>query len=288
MHLNKLSIKCISLDLDGTLVFLDGFARARITEKNVSAIKEFCRRGNNCIILATGRGVDRTLEVFHELCDRGVDASKIPYLICLNGAVIVDTKKPDKLIGNHHFGHLVAEKVVQFLKRKRFNYFLINSKNEVIHPLNFISFLVYTLWLKRRYPRRNLRADADLSRIQKVMVIPRMLLVKKWRGEFLREFGDVCYVSECCSFCLEISDKTVDKFYGIQKVAEIMGLEVDDFAAIGNEQNDVRSLESVGFGVGLNLTDRIAYDKYKIGLNIVDTKGTGVAQAIYEMKNRGF
>lgn len=175
-----------------------------------------------------------------------------------------------------------------FLRKNKFNFFLINSKNEVTYPPNFISFFIYKLWLKNRYPRKNLRAEIDLKSLQKILLIPKYFQLKKWRKELLQEFGELCYVSECCSFCLEISDRNIDKFYGIQKVADMMGLDVDNFAAIGNEQNDVKSLENVGFGVGLNLHDQIIYDTNKIELNIIDSKGTGVSEAIYEMKKRGF
>lgn len=98
MSFSNLSIKCISLDLDGTLVFSNSFSKPCITEANISAIKDFCNSSGNSVVLATGRGVDRTVQVFYELRDRGIDVEKIPYLICLNGAVIVDTTNLDKII----------------------------------------------------------------------------------------------------------------------------------------------------------------------------------------------
>lgn len=78
-------IKLIALDLDGTLMSADHLT---VSEENRKALKLAHEMGAK-IAIATGR----TLAIIGDVCDQ---VPEVDYIICSNGAVVVDrkTKKP--------------------------------------------------------------------------------------------------------------------------------------------------------------------------------------------------
>ena len=52
-------------------------------------------------------------------------------------------------------------------------------------------------------------------------------------------------------WAIHIMRRGMDKFVGVQKACEILGLSVDDIAAIGDSENDERMLSGCGWGVSV-------------------------------------
>lgn len=284
MNYKSNNIRCISIDLDGTLIAPGHRTHRYIHPDNIQAMKEFCKVEGNKIVIATGKTVQSTLEIFRYLQKQSFTSKEIPYLICLNGAEIVDTTQLDQPVLQTYFEKDVCERIFQYLSKHRFKYLAFTPTNS-IRSLHFLSWLVYKS-LFRQKNKLIVSERASLNNLQKVLILLLWPLSKKKIQEMMNQFNDDCYVSKCCKFCWEITDKNIDKFFGLQFVAKRLGLDMRDFAAMGNEQNDVMSLENVGFGVGINLPKRLQCDQSKIELLIQNWEGTAVCQAIREMKNR--
>lgn len=282
------SIRCISIDIDGTLLVEGCHSSSKISENNIKAIKDYCSIKTNKVILATGRGVHETLYVFEYLCGKGLTSDEIPYLICLNGGIILDTKNLEKPISNKSFDHELCKEICQYLCSRKYNFFIFNDKKEVYHPVRLFSFLIYSIAFKHKSTNRQWRVFKDLSNIQKIIIILKLPWVKWCKKRFKKtSFADKCYFSAGPKFYIEIVDKKINKYFGILEVARRMGLTVEDFSAIGNEQNDIMSLENVGFGVGVNLNPKyLSFDSDKIQCIVSNEKGQAVHDAIYEMKKR--
>jgi len=56
-------------------------------------------------------------------------------------------------------------------------------------------------------------------------------------------------------FAIHIKSREVNKGTGLLKVAELMGIEPEDFIAIGDSVNDVEMLEVAGFGIAVGNGD---------------------------------
>ncbi len=73
-------------------------------------------------------------------------------------------------------------------------------------------------------------------------------------------------VMECCpdvtvvdsSFALHIRDTHVNKGVGLTKIAELLGITPNKFAAIGDSENDVEMLQTAGIGVAVGNADKKA------------------------------
>ena len=59
-------------------------------------------------------------------------------------------------------------------------------------------------------------------------------------------------------YAVHIKDRNINKATGLVKVAELMGLEVADFLAIGDSCNDAQMLQAAGFGIAVNNADEDA------------------------------
>jgi phosphoglycolate phosphatase (TIGR01487 family) len=87
-------------------------------------------------------------------------------------------------------------------------------------------------------------------------------------------------------FAVHIKSRRVNKGVGLKKVAELMGLEVQDFAAIGDSPNDIEMLKVAGFGIAVSN----AHPELKKIADMV-TKGehgAGVSEAIQYLKQKFF
>ncbi len=79
-------------------------------------------------------------------------------------------------------------------------------------------------------------------------------------------------------FAYHIIDKNVSKGRALKFIAERLGLDVKDFIAIGDSENDVELLEVAGFGVAV----ANAHEKLKEVADLVTSKpnGDGVVEAL--------
>ena len=73
-------------------------------------------------------------------------------------------------------------------------------------------------------------------------------------------------IAQCCSeveavdsgFAVHIKDKNVNKGLGLRKIAKLFRLEVNEFAAFGDSENDAQMLEAAGVGVAVGNADSTA------------------------------
>jgi phosphoglycolate phosphatase (TIGR01487 family) len=56
-------------------------------------------------------------------------------------------------------------------------------------------------------------------------------------------------------WAIHIMDKGMDKFVGVKKACELLGLEVHEVAAIGDSENDIRMIQGCGWGVAIGNAD---------------------------------
>ncbi|KCZ70637.1 sucrose-phosphate phosphatase-like hydrolase, Archaeal [Candidatus Methanoperedens nitroreducens] len=100
--------------------------------------------------------------------------------------------------------------------------------------------------------------------------------------QLLREHPGVEIVDT--GFAVHIKSKMINKGTGLKRIAELMGLDAQDFVAIGDSHNDVEMLEVSGFGVAVGN----AHHELK-GIADMVTKGehgAGVAEAIKYIKEK--
>lgn len=281
-------IKCVSIDIDGTLVREGGYYAKEITVDNITEIKEFCNKGGK-IILATGRDLIETNKVFEHLCNNGISRESIPYLVCLNGSVIQNTLEEKNVVFRTFFNEDICRNVCDFLERRSFDFFLFDRKNNCYFRNTLFSWIVYLSSFRKKFKRVLFRKDINFEFIQKIVVIRKFPDVNGLKKQIYELFGNHCYCSCGPKFFLEIIDKRINKFYALEEISRLLNIDISEFSAIGNEQNDILSLENVGFGVGVDLKKKegmINWDDSKIDFHVLNEDGNGVARAFREMKLR--
>jgi hypothetical protein len=86
-------------------------------------------------------------------------------------------------------------------------------------------------------------------------------------------------------FAIHIKSKKINKGTGLVKMAELMGLEVSDFVAIGDSVNDVEMLDVAGFSVAVGNADSVT--KNAADHVTGTTYGDGTAEAIDYLLSKG-
>lgn len=241
-------VTLVATDLDGTLLT----GNKKVTEKTRRALQELKNRG---IIfgIASGRPVESTLILSK---DWGLDED-VSFLIGMNGGTIYDIRKKEK----EEFFLMKGETIL-----------------EIIEHFKDMNVLFHILIGNHRYTNHSTpetRAHAQLfgevetevdlneflvgKKINKLIIYllnpSEMDLIKERAGTF----SSPEYVSFQTSPNLyEYVDPNINKGFGIKKVCEHFGVDIQDVVAFGDAANDKEMLEVVGTGVAMkNASDEI-------------------------------
>ncbi len=100
--------------------------------------------------------------------------------------------------------------------------------------------------------------------------------------QMLKEFHEVEIMDT--GFAVHIKSKMINKGTGLKRIAEMMGLDAHDFAAIGDSPNDIEMLKASGFGVAVGN----AHPELKKAAALVTEgeHGAGVAEAIMLLRDK--
>ena len=87
-------------------------------------------------------------------------------------------------------------------------------------------------------------------------------------------------------YAIHVKSIRINKGIGLQKLAEMMGLEAEDFVAIGDSANDVEMFEVSGFGIAVANGD----EQIKEAANYVTEAsfGDGTVEAIEFLESNGW
>lgn len=233
----------VVLDLDGTILTPE----KEITNKTEYWIRKAVDAGVT-VIFATGRGIQRTKELWDYLGLKGP-------MVLANGAEIWE--EPGRILERH----IIKKEYVQKLHQLAVNndaQFWGYSIEEFIRQDNWKKEMLEYRWLKFGMRHK----DLDI--------------IRKLRQE-VRNWGTL-EVTRTAAINMEVTPKGITKAYGVQKVCELLGINMDDVMAIGDSLNDLYLIQSVGLGIAMGNADEILKQAADIvtGTNEQD----GVAQAI--------
>ena len=101
--------------------------------------------------------------------------------------------------------------------------------------------------------------------------------------DLLKEFPLVEIVDT--KFAVHIKSKTINKGIGLNRIAQMMGLDSRDFVAIGDSPNDIEMIKAAGLGVAVGN----AHPELKkvAGMVTKGEYGAGVEEALGELRRRG-
>lgn len=277
-----MKIKLIALDLDGTLLDSNGI----ISNKTCDAIKEAVKRGIE-IVPATGRNIGL-------ICEEIKAIDGIRYAITSNGAAVIDIRE-EKVIFSNFINLDILKRIIDLIK----NYPIVielyadghayvdrdvfdnpekyNLNENQIHLMAYNHILIDNFF--------NLIDESkDTNWIKCVEKINIPFLNEDIKKKVLKNLSDEVNEIKITSSGkdnLEINISSANKGNGLEKLVNILGIRLEEVAAIGDNNNDIEMIEISGLGIAMgNAIDEI---KNKAGYVTVDNDKNGAAEAIIKI-----
>jgi Cof subfamily protein (haloacid dehalogenase superfamily) len=233
------SVKLIASDLDGTLLDSAG----KMPERNFSAIREAMSRGV-AVTVSTGRMFRSAMRFAEPL---GI---KIP-LICYNGAML---RHPNgEILWHKHLELEMAKKLLKLFRELGVYVQSYVDDELLIRDPNKEEYLEY----RRLFGVTGKVVGDGLYHPDAAPT--KLLAITGTAGEAqdiasdLRErFGAELYVTRSnCNF-VEAMNPEANKAKGLAKLAEIIGVNMEEVLAIGDGENDVEMVTCAGIGVAVS------------------------------------
>ncbi|MCL2865180.1 MAG: Cof-type HAD-IIB family hydrolase [Lachnospiraceae bacterium] len=240
------SVRMIGIDLDGTLLSTE----KKISPYNREMIKRVAAQGIE-IVIATGRPFRGLREVAAGL--------PIRYILSSNGARVVDMKDNDRVLVENLLNKEVAKKVLMCFEPYDVVMEAFYNGQGYISEKDYNRIHLFhnnpSMW---EYVHRTRKSVADLLELvggkeqdlDKVQAIFNDLDKRKDCWAALEAMGDVTLVGSL-SYNIEVNGKGVDKGSGLLELAELLGIKDSEIMAFGDNNNDLKMLERVGFGIAM-------------------------------------
>lgn len=269
-------IKLVAIDIDGTL--LD--SKKHLSEENSNTIKEYEEKGVK-FAFSTGR-VDRELE------DVAKQLPYIKYGIMCNGAYVLDFEN-NKVLYSDFFEMSDVKKIYDLVKKLDVDMMfelqadgVVYSEKRCIEDTYRYNVGHIDEFIKRTRVAVDDMGEYIQSRKEAVAKINIFFPSVQIRDTVLEKIKDINYdlaYSEGSN--IEFNLRGTTKAKGLVKLAEYLGLDIDETMAIGDNYNDVDILKATKNSVVMgNAKDEIK----KLGNYITLTNDeSGVAYAIRQL-----
>lgn len=231
-----MSIKLVAIDIDGTLLN----QKREITPEVFGAIQEAKQAGVK-IVIATGRPITGVQTILKDLrlTDQG------DYVITFNGGLVQDvaTKKDIVKETLSYDDYLDIELLARKLKVPMH----ASTKNGMYTAnRNIGKYTIYESMLVDSPVYYRTPEEMGNKEIVKTMLVDEPEILDEKIKQIPSIFFEKYNVAKSAPFYLEVTPKTVSKGLAIQRLAQALGLTLDETMAIGDEENDRSMLEVVG------------------------------------------
>ncbi len=277
-----MKIKLIALDLDGTVLNSCGY----ISDKTLTAIKMAIEKGVQ-VVLATGRSVGL-------ICDEIKSIEKITYAISSNGAAVVNLRK-NEIVFSNFITIDILKKIIEIIKYYPIVVEFYSNGNAYIDEEVFINPVKYGLsekFLNLMSDNHNLIKNI-FSTVEDRSECKWIKCVEKINIPFLKDdmknevynsllsINDKVKITSSVEDNLEINIHSANKGAGLEKLSELIGIDLKEIAAIGDNNNDIEMLQMAGIGIAMgNANEDI---KSKANFITLDNDKDGAAVAILKI-----
>ena len=241
-----MDIKLVAFDLDGTM--LNG--KKKVSERNLKALQECVRRGIY-IVPATGRTIE------------GIPAEikNLPgfrYVITLNGGIVLDAQD-SVIIDEHRLDQGISLEILNFVSEYHVMY------DAYVSGIGISESRFYDNLDEYRVPKevqKMVKATRNVVPSIKEYVRTSPVPIEKINLFFdnqidreemrraLNRRGDVI-VSSSMANNLEINAIGATKGEGLTRLAEYLGLAMEETMALGDGENDFNMIRMAGLGVAM-------------------------------------
>jgi Cof subfamily protein (haloacid dehalogenase superfamily) len=260
--------KLIAIDMDGTLLNADKI----ITQRNKDAIAQARAKGVT-VVLASGRPLEGMQNSLKEL---GMD-SHDDYVLCYNAAIVQNIGTGEVIREALTTGK-DAKLIAQFAEENSCNYHAFSKEFGLIAPKNSpyteheaqINGLTLTL--------KDFSELDDDHPIVKTMLIDPVEILQPVVDRVPESFKQAYSIVRSAPFFLEFNNPSSHKGFGVETLANHLGIDQTEVICIGDAGNDHPMLQYAGLSVVMDNADA---ETKALADYITDcNNNSGVAKAI--------
>ena len=272
--LQESAVRLMAIDVDGTL--LDGSHRLRADVRE--AVNRLAASGC-AVALATARGPQAVVEIVQQF-------DFAPSLICFSGGWIGEldstSMRPvsvrlDRRLPADIARSIVSQAINQGVEPNVFTpeaWRVRKLTDEIVEETRIVN-------LQPLVSDELLADDVEPS---KIMLISRLEVADEALPPIERSIQSISTVTFSKRNYLEILPVGVNKAKAVAALAQFLGVDLSDVAAIGDGLNDLEMLSEAGFAIAMgNASDRV---KAAADLVVGSNNEAGVAQAVNEIMAR--
>lgn len=283
--------KLVTVDLDGTLLNSYG----TISQRNKNAIQNAINHGTE-VVIASGRPISSAKSYANE-------SGANNYIICGNGSVLYDIQN-DNILYDKFIDRQKALQIIKICEENSIFYCLYTETLTISKSLNY-NILFYNNENKKMPDdkKTNIKIIDNIYKyveenpeigILKITICDEDKIIFGGIIRKLREIKDidVLDVQHMARKVItlgteertveyhytEITSVNVNKWYAIQKLAEILQIKSEEIMAIGDNINDKEMIENAGLGV--IMSNSAPYMKEFADVVVSDNNEDGVAEAL--------
>lgn len=261
--------KIIASDLDETLL---GKGKA-LSQENIDAIRK-AREAGVKFVPATGRGFMTVKDTLQAL---GLYDEEEEYVISFNGGVITENKNNRMLSYNGMSYELMHE---LYERGQKYDVAIRLYTTDTVYVFNMTE--NERAFCAQRAAVVECEGDMDFLKGQQLVKVvyakPDYDYLHKV-AEDLADITDQLDVSYSSGRYLEMNPKGVNKGFGLRKLAEILGVDIKDTIAIGDNWNDLPMIKEAGLGVGVANVEKAMRDDCDF-ITEADFEHSAVAEVI--------
>ena len=268
--------RLIAIDLDGTLLCSNG----KLSSANRLALEMIASRGIQ-VVIASGRPLN-------SLPENVLDIKGIEYAITSNGAAVYHLPTGKRVQG-FLLNKESAEQILQVVRKTDVvletfvNGVAYADKRYVEAPIKYgasersISYIQ-----KTRNPVDNMELFIrnHSEELDSIDIVVKNQEEKREIEKLLLNVNDI-YVTSSVAQLVEISHKDAGKHSGMKFLGELLGINAEEMAAIGNDRNDIDMMKFAGCGVAVANASEECLKAADMIVGSCDEDG--VAEAIYKM-----
>lgn len=232
--------KLIALDIDGTLLKED----RTISKETFNAIQKAKNKGIK-IVLSTGRPILGIKKYLKELNLINED----DYAIAYNGALVQNTKT----------GEIICKNPMT-LSDLHYLYNLSKKLDVNIHALTDTT-CITPKWSKYSQLESDLNGIPldiiDFNKIDenttivKIMFIDEPHILDRVVEQLPQELYNKYTILRSTPYFLEFLNKKVNKGYGVELLAQTLGIKPEEIICVGDAGNDIHMIQFAGLGVAM-------------------------------------
>ena len=236
--------KALFVDIDGTLITDD----KEIPQVNSQAIDRILAKGH-CVVISTGRPLSSAKLLAEKLGLTG----KGSYIIAYNGGVLYDTYN-QKTVFKSPVPKDVVKKIFAEANKRELHIQTYDDNDVLVEPCNDDHEI--RLYCSRINMKFRVIDSVDNLEDEPVKLLAIDLGNQQKLKDFIdfvnKEFGDsVCAFFSSTQY-VEIVKNGLNKGDALRRMAQILGVAIEDTVAAGDQANDIDMIKAAGIGCAVS------------------------------------